>query len=82
MNSVYLGRPWREYGMTLFMHCDLPAQINPKGWHNWSNPANELTARYGEYSNFGEGADISQRVSWARQLTKGDVNTIGFLKYP
>ncbi len=69
VTSLYLGRPWREYGMTLFMECELPAAINPAGWHNWSNPGNERTARYAEYRNYGPGADTTGRVHWSRQMT-------------
>ena len=44
VTKVYLGRPWRDYGYTLFMHCQLPAQITPEGWHHWQKER-ELTAR-------------------------------------
>lgn len=70
VTSLYLGRPWRAYGMTLFMECELPAAINPAGWHNWSNPDNEQTARYAEFRNYGPGADTTRRVAWSRQLTE------------
>ncbi len=66
---VYLGRPWRPYGATAFLFCELGAHIRPEGWHNWGNPENERTARYAEYKNTGPGADMSGRVSWSRQLT-------------
>ena len=68
LTKVYLGRPWRDYGYTLFMHCSLPRQICPEGWHHWI-PERERTARYFEYKNTGEGSDVSQRVAWARQLS-------------
>lgn len=68
ITSVYLGRPWRAYSMTLFMNCDLPKEINPKGWDNWRNPDNEKTARYMEYNNKGTGANKNNRVTWAKQL--------------
>lgn len=67
--GVYLGRPWRPYAMTLFMNCNMPKEVRPKGWDNWRNPENEKTARYMEYNNTGEGADFSQRVNWAKKLT-------------
>jgi len=67
--SVYLGRPWRAYAMTLFMNCSFPKEINPKGWHNWGKVENEATARYMEYNNRGEGANQSKRVAWAKELT-------------
>lgn len=69
VDKVYLGRPWRDYGYTLFMHCELPKQIRPEGWHHWREAAKQ-TARYLEYDNHGEGADISKRADWSRQLTK------------
>ncbi len=69
VSKVFLGRPWRDYGYTLFMNCELPAQIRPEGWHHWQKER-ENTARYLEYNNRGEGAATGQRVTWSRQLTK------------
>ena len=48
----------------------------PEGWFNWSNPANEKTARYMEYNNNGEGANTSGRVLWNKQLTKKEATKI------
>ena len=75
VTKLYLGRPWRDYGYTLFMRCQLPAQIRPEGWHHWEKHR-EQTARYCEYENVGEGSDISKRVSWSRQLTKKEAKAI------
>ena len=44
VTKVYLGRPWRDYGYTLFMNCQLPRQIRPEGWHHWQKER-EQTAR-------------------------------------
>ena len=70
--KAYLGRPWRNWASVIFMECDLPATIHEAGWHNWSDPARELTARYAEYHNTGEGSGTSKRVAWARQLTDAE----------
>ena len=75
VEKVYLGRPWRDYGYTLFMRCTLPRQIRPEGWHHWQKER-EQTARYLEYENTGEGAGTAQRASWSRQLTKKEANAI------
>ncbi len=75
VGKVYLGRPWRDYGYTLFMNCDLPAQIRAEGWHQW-RPEAVKTARYMEYNNRGEGADTTQRVAWSHQLTKKEAQQI------
>jgi pectin methylesterase-like acyl-CoA thioesterase len=75
VSKVYLGRPWRDYGYTLFMNCDLPHQIRPEGWHQW-RPEAVKTARYMEYNNRGEGATVSGRVAWSRQLTKKEAQQV------
>jgi pectinesterase len=73
--KVYLGRPWRDYGYTLFMNCELGAHIRPEGWHHWEKHR-EQTARYLEYNNRGAGYQPKQRVSWSRQLTKAEASKI------
>jgi len=70
VNKVHLGRPWRPYGYTLFMNCELGGHILPQGWHNWGKADNEKTARYMEYNNTGVGANAAGRAKWSRQLTK------------
>ncbi len=76
VDKVYLGRPWRPYGYTLFMNCDLGKHICPAGWYNWGNEANEKTARYMEYNNRGAGASKEGRVAWSHQLTKKEAAQI------
>lgn len=71
--TVYLGRPWRAYGATAFIDCQMGPHIRPEGWFNWKNPDNEKTARYAEFGNTGPGSDTSKRVHWARQLTPDEV---------
>lgn len=75
VDKVYLGRPWRDYGYTLFMNCELPREIRPEGWHQW-RPEAVKTARYMECNNRGEGAATDQRVPWSRQLTKKEAQQI------
>jgi pectinesterase len=69
VTKVFLGRPWRAYSKTVFIRCELPQQIAPEGWNNWSNPENEKTAYYAEYKNTGKGADKRNRVPWSKQLS-------------
>ncbi len=76
IDHVFLGRPWRPYGYTLFMNCELGSHIVPAGWYNWRNEENEKTARYYEYNNTGEGANTSERVGWSHQLTKKEAESI------
>ena len=75
IDKVYLGRPWRAYGYTLFMNCDMGRHIRPEGWHHWQKERQQ-TARYMEYNNRGEGAATDKRAAWTRQLTKKEAQKI------
>ena len=56
VTKVYLGRPWRDYGYTLFMECELGSHIRPEGWHHWQKEETEvpenlfLCPLYGKWS--------------------------------
>lgn len=75
LHSVSLGRPWKPYAAVVYLHCYIGAHIKEEGWNNWNNTDNNKTARYAEYKNYGPSADISKRVSWARQLTDEEAKT-------
>ncbi|KAG4078308.1 hypothetical protein HA402_013018 [Bradysia odoriphaga] len=68
--SVYLGRPWRPWARTVFIHTTMDSHIHPAGWHNWNNPDNEDTAFYAEYMT--HGVDVTERVAWSKQLTDAE----------
>src|ERR1700761_8713265 len=70
--TIGLGRPWRPYSRVVYINTELPAIVNPVGWNNWNNPANEKTAWYAESSSTGPGANPSARVPWSHQLTPAE----------
>lgn len=74
--GVYLGRPWRNYAAVIFKNCEMPAELDPRGWNNWRDPARELTARYYEGGSTGPGAKSDQRVNWAHQLSANALSQI------
>jgi pectinesterase len=67
--SFYLGRPWRPFGKSAFLRCEICDMIKPQGWHNWGKAENEKTAFFAEYKNIGFGASPEKRVAWSHQLT-------------
>ncbi|PZR31406.1 MAG: pectin esterase [Azospira oryzae] len=71
--SVYLGRPWRPFAKTVFIHCSIDKLIKPEGWHNWNKPEAEKTSFYAEYQSKGAVADTQSRVSWSHQLSEDEV---------
>ncbi len=70
-DGIYLGRPWRDYGRTIYIDTKIDAQIRPEGWHHWE-PQREKTAYFAEYHSTGKGASDSTRVKWAHQLNDAD----------
>jgi pectinesterase len=76
-DKVFLGRPWRPYAKTVFIHSDLGNHIVPEGWNPWKGdamfPDKEKTAFYAEYGNTGAGAGTKSRVAWSKQLSSKSV---------
>jgi pectinesterase len=70
VTKVFLGRPWRDYAKTVYIHCEMEAHILPEGWSNWGGTTRDKTAFYAEYGNTGPGSAVSGRVPWSHQLTK------------
>ncbi len=69
-NSIYLGRPWREWAKTVFLHCELGAHIHPAGWQDWKKPHDHFY--YGEYNSYGPGASPATRADFSHQLTDAE----------
>lgn len=67
--TVYLGRPWRNFAKTVFINCDIAAHIKAEGWHDWNKEESHTTSFFAEYHNTGVGADLSERVSFSHGLT-------------
>ena len=79
VNKAYLGRPWRPYAKTVFIHCELGNHITPEGWDPWKGdvmfPDKEKTTFYAEYGSTGPGALVKERVSWAKLLTSNEAQS-------
>lgn len=68
--SVYLGRPWRNYAKTVYLECELGSHIRREGWHDWNKKEAHSSVFYGEYNCSGPGAVTSDRAGFSRQLSK------------
>ena len=68
--TVYLGRPWRNFAKTVIMNSELSAHIKKEGWHDWNKEDARTQTFYAEYNNYGPGASPETRVSWSHQLTE------------
>jgi len=74
--KTYLGRPWRNFASTIFLNTEMSDVVRPEGWHNWNRREAESTARYAEFNSKGAGANSTNRVAWARQLTAAEAAAI------
>lgn len=59
--SVFLARPWRDYGMATFEDCLCGSHIAPEGFDKWNDTHRDQTARFYEYPL------RPGRVSWANR---------------
>ncbi|WOG83490.1 hypothetical protein DCAR_0102665 [Daucus carota subsp. sativus] len=62
--QTFLGRPWKQYSMTLIMESTLADFIQPAGWMPWQGSFALDTLFYREYANRGPGSGTTQRVNW------------------
>ncbi|KAE8349997.1 pectin lyase fold/virulence factor [Aspergillus coremiiformis] len=66
----YLGRPYSQYSIAVYMNSYLDKHISSAGWNIWSTSSpNTDHVTFGEYNNSGPGAWNSGRASFATNLT-------------
>ncbi|UOQ97545.1 pectinesterase family protein [Hymenobacter sp. 5317J-9] len=68
-DSYFLARPWKPFGKTVLLNCELSNIIKPKGWDHWGKESNKQDAFFAEYKSTGDGAAPKARILWSRQLT-------------
>jgi PelA/Pel-15E family pectate lyase len=78
--GVYLGRPWRDYGRTVYLNTEMGEHIRPVGWHHWL-PERENTAYFAEYRSTGKGARTDARAKWSHQLTDAEAKAFSTEKF-
>ncbi|GJC94438.1 pectinesterase [Colletotrichum higginsianum] len=68
--TTFLGRPWSQYAITVYMNSFLDKHIAPAGWSVWqqSNPQTS-NVLFGEYNNVGDGNWTDGRAAFATKLT-------------
>ena len=53
--SVYLDRPWREYGFVNFKNCYLDSHINKERFSIWEGTNRHINCRFYEENSSGPG---------------------------
>lgn len=63
-DSIFLARPWRDYGLARFENCTYESHIAPAGFDQWSGTHRDRTARFCEIPA------VNSRVSWVNREIK------------
>lgn len=71
-NSVYLGRPWRNYAKAVFLNCEYGAHIMEEGFHDWDKKESHDTMFFAEYNCTQEGSEPQNRADFVKRLTKDE----------
>ncbi|MCR5823401.1 MAG: pectin esterase [Lachnospiraceae bacterium] len=59
--SIWLARPWRDYGLVTFVNCTYGSHIKKEGFDKWGDSDRDKTARfYEDHKNEG-------RVQWSKE---------------
>ncbi len=72
-NTVYLGRPWRDFAKTVFINCYMENHIKKEGCNNWNKTLAEKEAVYAEYNSYGPGASNETRMPWSHILNETEI---------
>jgi len=65
--TVYLARPWRDYGLATFKSCYMGAHIHPSGFDPWNDSGRDKTCRFFESGTYGPAKELANRVRWCNQ---------------
>lgn len=73
--TVYLGRPWREYAKTVFIDCYMDKHINRAGFSKWNKFEERCkTCFYAQYNSSGEGYKQESIADWTHILTEEEAS--------
>ncbi|KAL9451103.1 hypothetical protein AB3S75_012786 [Citrus x aurantiifolia] len=77
----YLGRPWKEFSRTVYMQSYIGDLISPVGWLEWNGTVGLDTLYYGEFQNYGPGANTTMRVKWPGYSLMNASQALNFTVY-
>ncbi|URE38996.1 pectinesterase pectinesterase inhibitor [Musa troglodytarum] len=78
---TFLGRPWKEYSRTVYMQSFIDGVVDAAGWLEWNGSFALSTLYYGEYGNYGPGANTSCRVKWPGYNLMNSMDALNFTVY-
>ncbi|KAK6073561.1 pectinesterase [Seiridium cupressi] len=82
--TTYLGRPWSQYAIVVYMNSYLDSHIAPAGWAQWSTSSpNTGNIVFGEFNNSGPGAwtTSTSRATFATDLSESQAAAYTLTKF-
>lgn len=73
--SIFLARPWRDYGKASFIDCHYGRHIAPQGFDKWNDTERDKTARFAECGKDYDSAS-TDRVVWSKSITEAEKNRL------
>lgn len=68
--SIFLARPWRDYGKSAFIGCRYGRHISGEGFDKWNDTERDKTARFSEFGVSREA--LESRVPWSVSLSESE----------
>lgn len=69
--SVFLARPWRDYGKASFVDCKYGSHIALAGFDKWNDTNRDRTARFAEFP-----VKAEDRVPWSTVLSGAEKDAL------
>ncbi|KAF8133911.1 carbohydrate esterase family 8 protein [Boletus edulis] len=74
--QCFLGRPWNEYAVAVFLKTHMDDSIHPSGFTSWAaGGAVPTTTFYAEFGSHGPGANVASRVGQDHILSSEESQT-------
>ena len=71
--TIYLARPWRDFGKCNFINCKLGSHINGELFDKWNDTERDKSARF---NYFGLSGKNIHPVPWSNELEKAQADDI------
>ncbi len=72
-NTVYLGRPWREYAKTVLINCEIGGHIRAEGFDDWGKKGAHDTVLYAVYNCTRNKEEFMPKADLVRTLDPEEV---------
>lgn len=74
--TVYLGRPWRDWAKVALLDCWVGPHVRRDGWFDWDKPHAREASDFAAGTLFGPGAERAVWPGWTHRLADGEATSM------